>query len=283
MSPAERAAAFRHREPRIPTRFIVILTAAAAGLAVGGLLLEHLVSALGLNPTAASSATAAQSSASASVANASPPTSVVAPPSAAPGTHELSASLPALMGLAKLSGERAPGFSLLDAAGRTLSLASEAGDAVVLTFFNAPCQDICPVLARELEQADVDLGPEAAHVAFLTVNTDPLALSVANGSTAATRTGLIDLANWHFLTGGITTLSPVWKAYGVTVEVDPVTGMVAHNDVMYFIDRAGHLRYRASPFADETSAGVDTLSPTTVTRWADGIATYVRGVLAPPS
>ena len=50
----------------------------------------------------------------------------------------------------------------------------------MLTFFNGRCNDICPVLAAEISQADVDLGAEATRVSFLTVNTDPMSAAVAD-------------------------------------------------------------------------------------------------------
>ena len=61
------------------------------------------------------------------------------------------------------------------------------------------------------------------------------------------------------LTGPLATLNTVWKSYGVSISLDPKTGLEAHNDVMDFIDAHGDLRYRATPFADESSTG--TLQP----------------------
>jgi len=48
---------------------------------------------------------------------------------------------------------------------------------------------------------------------------------------------------------------------------------------MYFIDPAGRLRYRATPFADESASGAFSLSPADVARWGQGIATYTRRLL----
>jgi protein SCO1/2 len=260
---AERAAAFGSTEPKIPRKFAVLAVAALAVLAIGGTLGERLLSSIGLNPAASTPASTTPAS----------PTPVIAPPAASPSVPEVGAPLAEFMGITRLPGRPAPAISLVDQHGRPLSLADEHGEVVVLTFFDAPCQDICPVLSAELTQAATDLGPASSHVAFLTVNTDPLALA---GAPAAGRDGLDTVAGWHFLTSNLDTLNAVWRAYGVSVNVSQTSRLVAHNDVMYFIDPNGRLRYEATPFADESSTGVFSLAPASITRWGQGIATYAE-------
>ena len=85
------------------------------------------------------------------------------------------------------------------------------------------------------------------------MNTDPRARRV--GRAPAGGTGLASLPNWHIVTGPLATLNTVWKAYGVSISLNPKTGLEAHSDVMDFIDPQGFLRYRATPFADESSTG----------------------------
>ncbi len=65
------------------------------------------------------------------------------------------------------------------------------------------------------------------------------------------------------VTGPLATLDAVWKAYGVSISVDKKTGLEAHNDVMDFVDGRGDLRYRATPFADESTTGTFSLPPAT--------------------
>ena len=272
LTEAERAAAFTRTEPKIPHRFFLVVAAAVAVLGIGGALLEHVLSGNGLNPGS-----------SATNATTSTPAGQVATPGSSPSTREVSAPLAQFMGIAKLSGTPAPGIALTDQAGHTFSLAAARGDAVVLTFFDSPCQDICPVLSAELVRAAADLGPAASRVVFLTVNTDPLALSAGPASAAATRTGLGAVANWHFLTSDLDTLNGVWQAYGVSINVSRTSGLVAHNDVMDFIDPDGRLRYQATPFADESSSGTYSLPPSSITRWGQGIATYARQLLGSAS
>ena len=267
LSEAERAAAFRRPEPKVPPKFALIVVAVLVGLGIGGTLLEHLLSSVGLNPDAATT-----------TGQATPATSapgLIAPPSSTPSTPQVGAPLPEFMGISPRSGT-APGFSLEDQAGHPMSLADERGNAVVLTFFDAPCQDICPVVSAELLRAAKDLGPARSRVVFLTVNTDPVVLSGVPASTAAVRTGLGTLATWHFLTSNLSMLNAVWRAYGVSVNVSRNSGIVAHNDVMYFVDPSGRLRYEATPFANESSSGAFSLPSASIARWGQGIATYAR-------
>jgi len=271
LTDAERAAAFRSAEPKVPAKFALVVVTVLAVLGIGGVLLEHVLSSVGLNPGATN---AGQSS------TGSTATGVVSPPVSSPSTPQVGAPLPQFMGITPRAGAPAPGFSLVDQAGHDVSLSGERGNVVVLTFFDAPCQDICPVVSAELLQAASDLGTAAHRVAFLTVNTDPAVLSSAPASAAALRTGLGALPSWHFLTSSLASLDTVWRDYGVSVNVSRTSGLVAHNDVMDFIDPAGHLRYEATPFADESSSGAFSLPPASVARWGQGIATYAGGLLA---
>jgi cytochrome oxidase Cu insertion factor (SCO1/SenC/PrrC family) len=177
------------------------------------------------------------------------------------------------MGLTVPSPRHATPFVLTDQHGQSVSVPAQPARVIVLTFFNAPCNDICPVLASEIQQADADLGTRAGDVEFVTVNTDPAALA-ASDETPAGATGLDGLPNWHMVTGPLATLNPLWKAYGVSISIDTKTGLEAHTDVMDFLDPHGIVRYRATPFADESSAGAFTLAAPSEARWAQGVATY---------
>jgi protein SCO1 len=270
LSGDERAAAFRTTEPKVPRKFVVIAVVTLAVLAIGGELGERLLSSIGLNPDATSTVTSTTPAS---------PTPVIAPPHTPPSIPEVGAPLSEFMGITRLPGSPAPALSLVDQHSQPVSLADEGGKVVVLTFFNAPCQDICPVLSAELVQAATDLGTQSSRVVFLTVNTDPLALSAAPATTAAGQDGLGAVATWHFLTSNLDALNSVWQAYGVQVNVSPTSQLVAHNDVMYFIDPSGRLRYEATPFANESSTGAFSLAPASITRWGHGIATYAAQLL----
>lgn len=263
----QRAAALRAGAPGIPTKFVFWALGSALVLSLAGLLGEHLFSASGLNPspTPATSPTT---------------TAPLRPPSAPAADRSLNAPLKSFMGLSQTPPRSAPPFTLTDQAGQPSSVPAQPPSVVVLTFFNAPCNDICPVLAAEIEQADADLGASAAHVEFLTVNTDPSALAQSAEAPALNGTGLGALPNWRMLTGPLATLNSVWRSYGVSITVGK-SGLEAHNDVMDFIDAQGDLRFRATPFADESATGTYSLPAASIARWAVGIATYAGRLVSP--
>ena len=72
---------------------------------------------------------------------------------------DVPAALVSLLGLTKLKSSPAPGFNLEADGGSTISLSRLRGKVVIVSFFDSVCNDICPVLATELKQAEVDLGP----------------------------------------------------------------------------------------------------------------------------
>lgn len=270
----DRAAALAAGTPGIPRKFIYWLLAAAGVLSLGGLVGEHLFSSAGLNPVSTPSSGTRPASAT-TVPSARPA------PLTAASAQPVSASLQSLMGLTRVTPAPAPPFSLIDQGGQATSLPLQPPKAVVLTFFNGPCNDICPVMGAEIAQADTDLGADAKDVEFLTVNTDPLALAQSAQVPASTASGLGGLSNWHILTGPLATLDAVWKSYGVSISIDQKTGLEAHNEVLYFIDRSGDLRFKATPFADESTTGTYSLPAGTIARWAAGIAAYAEQLAAP--
>jgi len=266
----DRAAAFADTSPPIPRTFVYWVLGAAAILGLGGLLVEHLFSSAGINPVPRHTA---------------PPAASTTVPAAAPvpasGRAALGAALGPFMGLTPVRATPAAPLSLIDQAGQTTTLSSQAGKVVVLSFFNGRCNDICPVLSAEIGQADADLGARAADVEFLTVNTDPRTLAVSGLAPALAQPGLAGLGNWRMLTGPLDTMNAAWKAYGISISVVKRTGAAVHNDVIWFIDPRGRLRYRATPFANETSRGTFVLPAAEMTRWGSGIAAYAVKLVSP--
>jgi len=258
-APVDRVAALAEGAPRIPRRVIVYAVIAAAILALGGSLLERVASGVGLNPMATGT------------------TSTTVPAT----TKELRATTASLLGITWLVGARASGIRLTDQSRRPVTSGSLRGKVIVLTFFNANCTDACRVIAAEIRGADADLGARRNEVAFVTVNTDPLETGVVHTPPAVTRTGLARLSNWQFLSGPLARLDPIWRRYGVTIDVYTRTGRVAHNDVMYFIDPRGRLRIRATPVANESPTGAFSLPGVLVARSGAGIASYAERLLVP--
>jgi len=266
----DRAAALAKGPPGIPPAFVWWVLGAALFLTVGGLIAEHLFSSAGLNPTATTTPT--------TLASPTRPQAASVPAPSGPDIP-ITAPLSSFMGITTPTPAPAPTFTLTDQNGQPVSIPLHQDRVVVLTFFNSPCDDICPVLAQEIEQADHDLGTQAADVEFLSVNTDPRSLAQSSEEPVLEGTGLAALSNWRMLTGPLSTLDAVWKEYGVSVSVDTKTGLEAHSDVLDFIDPQGFLRDRATPFANESSTGSFSLPAASVDRWGQGIATYAQHLI----
>jgi cytochrome oxidase Cu insertion factor (SCO1/SenC/PrrC family) len=264
----DRAGALAEGAPGIPAKFVFWVLGIALVASLGGLLAEHVFSSAGLNPVPTTVPRAA--------AAPTPATTPSAPTPAA--DRSLEAPLASFMGLSSPVPHPAPAFALTDQRGLLTSVPAQPARAIVLTFFNAACNDICPVLASELEQADAALGTAAADIEFVTVNTDPIALAQSDQTRSVQGTGLGSLPNWHMVTGPLTALDEIWKAYGVSISVQGNTGLEAHNDVMDFIDPHGELRYQATPFANESTLGKFSLPQADIARWAQGIATYAERI-----
>jgi cytochrome oxidase Cu insertion factor (SCO1/SenC/PrrC family) len=258
----DRAAALAEGAPGVPAKFVFWALGIALVASLGGLLGEHVFSSVGFNPV--------PTTVPRPVATVQP---AATPPAPTPD-RSIDASLQSFMGLSTLPPKPAPPLTLVDQNAQATSVPPQPPRVVVLTFFNAPCNDICPVLAAEIERADTDLGVAAANVEFLTVNTDPSALASSADGPALSQGGLGALPNWRMLTGPLVTLNRVWRAYGLSISVDKKTDLEAHNDVMDFIDAQGELHYRATPFADESTTGTYSLPAASVARWGEGIATY---------
>lgn len=263
-----RAAAFARGNAPIPRKFLIIGASVLVGVALGGALLEKVFSMTGLNPTA--KATTQISPQGVRLVK----THFATLPGGAPLAH--------LLGTSALAPNRAPAISLVDQRGARLSLSGERGKVVVLSFFDSACDDACPIIGSELATADRLLGARAGRVAFMTVNTDPEATAFASAPAAITRTGLAGEANASFLMGTIGALNPVWKHYGITIDVAR-SGRIAHNDLVYFIDPQGRLRYLTTPPADEARNGTYHLSAAEQGRVAHALATYAASLLAVPS
>ncbi|MBV9095193.1 MAG: SCO family protein [Streptosporangiaceae bacterium] len=136
----------------------------------------------------------------------------------------------------------APGFSLTDQNGNTVTLASMRGKVVLLTFLDPVCTTDCPIIAGELKQAGAMLGRQAADVELVAIVANPTYHSAAFTRAFDQQEGLASVRNWRYLTGSLSQLSDVWRAYGVTVLNEPAGAMSAHNDIAAVIDRTGRIR-----------------------------------------
>lgn len=252
---AGRAAALLAPPPRLPRRVLYLAAAVICTLGIGGSVVDSLV------------------------ATPSGPAATPSPTITIPAPTPRAAGLSAYLGLTILRPRLAPAFALVDQHAGQVTSTSVRGSVVVLSFFDARCTGICPVLESELRAAALSLGPDAHKVIFLTVNTSPYDTSLKDAARISTTSGL-GAFDWHFLTAPLATLNRVWSSYGVSVEVATNTGRSAYTQVLYIFDTAGRLRYKMTPFANEArSTGADSLPSPDVVRFGRGIATYSERLL----
>jgi len=258
LSEAERTAAFHAGRTPVPPRFILLVSVATVVVVAFGTLMEHYFGNAGTsNPSTSYSAATSPSG--------------VASAQTSPGGGQLSASVQNLLGLRQIATTPAPNFTLTDQSKQPWSLDAQRGSVVVLTFFDARCQDICPVLGQELAQARTLLNAKGVHVTFAVVNTNPHDTTPTSHPPALNRFGLATMPNVHFLNGPLSALNKVWVNYGVQIRVD-TKGHAAHNEVMYFITPEGKLSEIAVPFGNESSSGIFSLRPAQIHDYAAGVA-----------
>jgi cytochrome oxidase Cu insertion factor (SCO1/SenC/PrrC family) len=145
---------------------------------------------------------------------------------------------------------------LVDEQGRKVSLGALAGKTVVLTDFLTTCQEVCPMTSVNFR--DAALAVRAAglgdSVEFVEITVDPERDTPSR--LAAYQKLFGAQPNWHFMTAGTATAA-LWKSLGVGYQKTPaenpaptdwLTGRkltydVAHQDVVFVIDAAGHERW----------------------------------------
>ena len=140
----------------------------------------------------------------------------------------------------------APGFSLTDQNGQTVSLASLRGKVVLMTFLDPVCSTDCPLIAQEFKQTWQLLGAKNSSVELVAVVANPTYRSTAFTRAFDQQEGLATVPNWRYLTGSFSQLSAVWQHYGITVQNLPAGAMSAHNDVAVIIDPSGNIREELS-------------------------------------
>jgi cytochrome oxidase Cu insertion factor (SCO1/SenC/PrrC family) len=170
----------------------------------------------------------------------------------------------------------APPFSLTDASGNQVSLASLHGKVVLLTFLDPVCTTDCPLMAQELRNADHLLGAKAKSVELVAVAANPLYYTAPYLTAFNRQEDLAGVQNWTYLTGPLKTLRSVWREYGISAVSLPGGQMIAHNDLVFVIDAAGHVRY-------DVNADPGPGSATTISSFAVEFAQLARRAMQPAS
>jgi cytochrome oxidase Cu insertion factor (SCO1/SenC/PrrC family) len=167
----------------------------------------------------------------------------------------------------------APAFALTSVSGQPVSLASLRGKVLLLTFLDPVCTSDCPLIAQELRAADQLLGAQSGDVELVAVAANPLYYAPAYLAAFDRQENLAGVRNWLYVTGSIGQLRQVWGNYGISAVVLPSGQMIAHNDLVFVIDRTGHVRY-------EINADPGPGTATSVSSFAVEFAQAARQVIA---
>jgi cytochrome oxidase Cu insertion factor (SCO1/SenC/PrrC family)/thiol-disulfide isomerase/thioredoxin len=131
----------------------------------------------------------------------------------------------------------APGFTLTDQFGATVSLRSFHGRVVILAFTDSECTTICPLTTTAMLGAKRMLGAAGARVALLGIDANPQARSLADVRAYSEAHGLT--RDWRFLTGSLPDLEHVWRAYNIEVAIQH--GQIDHTPALFVIAPGGTL------------------------------------------
>ena len=137
-----------------------------------------------------------------------------------------------------LGGKAAPDVTLVNQFGQQMSLSQFRGRVVMLSFEDSECTTICPLTTQSMVLAKELLGKAGNSVQLLGVDANPVATKVADVMDYSRVHGMVN--QWDFLTGSLTQLKSVWKAYNVDVQIE--SGQIDHTPALYIIDQQGRLQ-----------------------------------------
>ncbi|HTI03834.1 MAG TPA: SCO family protein [Gemmatimonadales bacterium] len=140
----------------------------------------------------------------------------------------------------------APPLALVDQQGTEITLAQFRGRPVFVSFAFAHCETVCPLLVKDLLQAQA-LAAELRPV-LLVVTLDPWRDPPARLPAIATEWRLGDDA--HVLSGEVAEVERTLDAWQVGRTRDPRTGDVTHASVVYLLDRQGRIAFLLSGTSD---------------------------------
>mgnify|MGYP001446107693 CR=1 FL=1 len=146
-----------------------------------------------------------------------------------------------------LQGTPSPEFELTNQRDERVSLSDYRGKAIVLTFLDGHCDDVCPMLMETMARTEKILPEEAKdQVAFVVISVNPWLDRVGKPAFISMHPEFVAPEEWDFLTGTLEELQPVWKNYYIAVEAEETDGDLVsplHTEGYYLIDPQGNQQY----------------------------------------
>ena len=138
------------------------------------------------------------------------------------------------------AGHPAPDFRLTTERGAKLRLSGQHGKFGLLAFLYTQCQDVCPIIAMQLNSVVRSLGERGKDVQILAVSVDP------EGDTPKAVRAYLQShhlgSDFHWLLGTRQELWPVWRSYNVAVSPEQGSDAIAHTAPVLLLDRTGRPR-----------------------------------------
>jgi len=137
----------------------------------------------------------------------------------------------------------APGFSLVDQAGRPVSLGDLSGQILIVDFIFTRCPGPCPIMTARHVELQRLLSPELrARVHFVSISLDP-AFDTPEVLSAYAQARGADLSRWSFLTGAEADVAEVVRRWGVGTLRAP-DGNIDHSLATFLVDGRGRIAKR---------------------------------------
>lgn len=152
--------------------------------------------------------------------------------------------------------EPAPPLALVDQHGAALTLERFRGRPLLLGFAYGHCETVCPLIVRDLLEAQRRFAPER-RPAVVVVTLDPWRDTPRRLAGIAAHWGLG--ADAYLAGGAVAEVQRVLADWRVGIARDERTGEVAHTPLLYVIDAAGRLRASLPGDAAAIAAAVERL------------------------
>jgi cytochrome oxidase Cu insertion factor (SCO1/SenC/PrrC family) len=139
----------------------------------------------------------------------------------------------------------APGFSLRNENGGSISLRQFRGRPVIVTFIDPVCRNLCPLEAETLDRV-VAQTPAAQRPAIVAVSVNQWADARKNLLVDQRKWHLP--SDWHWAVGAPAALARVWRDYaiGVSSATKTIAGIkvrrITHTEASYIVDPNGYER-----------------------------------------
>lgn len=145
---------------------------------------------------------------------------------------------------------KAPGFSLTNQNGKTISNEDYKGKVYVVEFFFSTCPTICPIMNRNMKEIQASFASNANFgIASITINPEnDTPATLKNHAETIAAKGM----NWHFLTGDKDKIYEIAnKGFNLFVgQNDKANGGFEHSGLFALIDKEGNIRSRKDEFGN---------------------------------